>query len=86
GGRLYALNPDGTQKWVNDQIGSAIGLAVSSPGIGPDGTIYIGSFTKNLYAINPTDGSQKWAFQTGGYLQSSPAIGADGVIYISSND
>ena len=57
----------------------------SSPAIGADGTIYVGSYDKNLYAINP-DGSQKWFFTTGGEVVSSPAIGADGTIYIGSYD
>jgi len=57
----------------------------SSPAIAADGTIYVGSFDYNLYAINP-NGTQKWAFPTQGYLYSSPAIGADGTIYIGSND
>ncbi len=42
----------------------------SSPAIGADGTIYIGSCDDNLYAINPVSGKQKWAFPPG--IQSSP--------------
>ena len=57
---LYAINPDGTQKWAFS-TGSYI---TSSPAIGADGTIYVGSDDDNLYAINP-DGTQKWAFPTG---------------------
>ena len=36
----------------------------SSPAIGADGTIYVGSMDNYLYAINP-DGTQQWAFATG---------------------
>ena len=57
----------------------------SSPAIGTDGTIYVGSWDKNLYAINP-DGSKKWTFKTRGTLVSSPAIGSDGTIYFGSWD
>jgi outer membrane protein assembly factor BamB len=57
----------------------------SSPAIGADGTIYVGSGDNNLYAINP-DGSQKWSFTTGDWVDSSPAIGADGTIYVGSDD
>jgi outer membrane protein assembly factor BamB len=57
----------------------------SSPAIGADGTIYVGSWDDKLYAINP-DGSQKWSFNTGGDIRSSPAIGADGTIYVGSFD
>ena len=57
----------------------------SSPAIGSDGTIYVGSRDDNLYAIN-SDGSRKWAFKTRGRVDSSPAIGSDGTIYVGSND
>ena len=57
----------------------------SSPAIGTDGTIYVGSRDKNLYAVNP-DGSEKWRFTTGGWVDSPPTIGADGTIYVGSLD
>jgi outer membrane protein assembly factor BamB len=57
----------------------------SSPAIGADGTIYVGSYDNNIYAINP-NGSQKWSFTTGFDVYSSPAIGADGTICIGSGD
>ncbi len=57
----------------------------SSPAIGADGTIYVGSHDGRLYAINP-DGSLKWALATKGRVGSSPAIGADGTIYVGSLD
>ena len=57
----------------------------SSPAIGTDGTIYVGSWMGYLYALNP-NGTLKWRFQTGDSLASSPAIGADGTIYVGSSD
>jgi outer membrane protein assembly factor BamB len=57
----------------------------SSPAIGGDGTIYVGSQDANLYAINP-HGNMKWKFTTGGQIQSSPAIAVDGTIYVGSED
>jgi outer membrane protein assembly factor BamB len=59
-------------------------FAYSSPAIGADGTIYVGSYGSKLYAINP-NGSQKWNLTTG-WIYSSPAIGADGTIYVGSLD
>ena len=44
---IYSPN-NGTQKWAF-QSGASI---YSSPSIGPDGTIYVGSYDHNLYAIN----------------------------------
>ena len=64
------------------ETGDVVG---SSPAIGSDGTIYVGSWDNNLYAINP-DGSKKWAFETSGNVYSSPAIGSDGTIYVGSDD
>jgi outer membrane protein assembly factor BamB len=55
----------------------------SSPAIGSDGTIYVGSDDGKLYAINP-DGSEKWFFEANGAISSSPAIGNDGTIYVGS--
>ncbi|MGM0510107.1 MAG: PQQ-binding-like beta-propeller repeat protein [Thermoplasmatota archaeon] len=57
----------------------------SSPAIGGDGTIYVGSNDHNLYAIN-SNGTEKWLFETNGEVTSSPAIGNDGTIYIGSKD
>ncbi len=58
----------------------------SSPAIGADGTIYVGSFDNYLYALNP-NGTLKWKFNTGGIIeQSSPVIGGNGNIYIGSRD
>ncbi|MDB4794665.1 PQQ-binding-like beta-propeller repeat protein [bacterium] len=90
---LYAINPDGSKKWsfkVDSAVLSSpafkVGRAVlSSPAIGTDGTIYVGSYVGNLYAINP-DGSKKWAFKVDSAVLSSPAIGNDGTIYVGSED
>ncbi len=58
-------------------------LVLSSPSIAEDGTVYIGSYDGNLYAINP-DGSQKWAFPTGSLLEATAAIAEDGTIYVGN--
>ena len=57
----------------------------SSPAIGSDGTLYVGSMDGNLYAINP-DGSLEWSYSTGDSISSSPALGRDGTIYVGSRD
>ena len=53
---LYAINPDGSLKWVGS---SPYNFSLSSPTIGPDGTIYFDDINGLLYAISP-DGSVKW--------------------------
>jgi outer membrane protein assembly factor BamB len=79
-GILKALNPyDGSEKWSVD-----IGESLSSPAVGPDGTIYIGSHS-SLLAFSGTDGSLKWGVGTYGTIYSSPAV-ANGVVYFGSDD
>lgn len=78
---LYAINPDGTLKW-KFKTNRAI---FSSPAIGSDGTIYIGSFDSYLYAINP-DGTLKWEFESNDAIASTPVTGHDKTIYIASLD
>jgi len=57
----------------------------SSPAIGSDGIIYVGSYDNKLYAINP-DGTQKWSYPIGTWIFPSPAIDSDGTIYVGSGD
>ena len=75
---LYALNPDGTEKW-RFKTGDAV---ISSPAVGSNGTIYFGSKDAYFYAVNP-DGTKRWRYQAGGAIHSSPAVGSDGTLYIS---
>ncbi len=77
---VFAVNPDGSQKWVFTVTGVSAGDGSESPGIAADGTVYASVYY--LYAINP-DGTQKWIFN-GNYMTSSPAIGADGTIYVGT--
>ena len=80
--RLYAITPDGTEKW-DFLTGGGVGVG---PAIETDGTIYFGSSgDSRLYAITP-DGTEKWSFITGGDFISSLAIGADGTIYFGFED
>ena len=81
GWELYAINPDGSLKWMYN-VGGLI--AGSSPAISEDGTIYVGSWNTKLYAINP-NGTLKWKSKgVGGSIASSPAIADDGTIYFGT--
>jgi outer membrane protein assembly factor BamB len=81
-GYLYAIDPSGQLKWYTDLFGNV----KSSPAIGNDGTIYVGSDKEDFFALNPADGSIKWQYPTRGPVRSSAAIAADGTIYVGSND
>ena len=62
------------------------GKVTSSPAIGSDGTVYVGSHDNKLYAINGKSGVKLWEFETGDSVYSSPAIGSDGTVYVGSYD
>ncbi|MFZ0890102.1 MAG: PQQ-binding-like beta-propeller repeat protein [Candidatus Binataceae bacterium] len=74
----------GAERWKFATTGGDFN---SSPAVGADGTIYVGSGwpDDSLYAISP-GGNLKWKFATGGFVESSPAVNIDGTIYVGSND
>jgi outer membrane protein assembly factor BamB len=75
-------NPPGpVLKWTYDQIN----IELSSPVIGPDGTVYVGSVDVwphqgGVYAFKP-DGTLKWEYHPAGAVQAAPAVGPDGTVY-----
>jgi outer membrane protein assembly factor BamB len=56
--------------------------------VGPDGTIYIGSWDGKLYALRDRGNRAElaWEYTAGPFVVSSPAIGPDGTIYVGSGD
>ena len=94
-GMLYAINPDGTQKWSPYSLGT---ITYSSPTLGYDSsdnlTIYVGTFHGWLVAIT-SSGSLKWQVQVNNCTQqtcpfghgvTTPAVGDDGTIYVGVGD
>ena len=95
-GMVYALNRNGSKLWGLQTTGitGLPGSILAWPGLAADGTIYIANmYDPNLYALNPNDGSIKWAcsfvYPTGkprsrarfGWPFAPPAIAQDGTIY-----
>jgi len=81
-GKLYSFTPGGTTNW-SATIADCGNF--SSPSIGPQGSIFIGSWEqRTLRAFGP-DGTQKWIRDL---IYSNPgdsaAIGENGTIYISA--
>ena len=91
GAYLSSVKADGSGfNWervpVKDAAAASPEHSKSSPAVGLDGTIYVGSDDNHLYAINPSDGSVKWRINLGADVRSSPTVGADGTVYIGSDD
>ena len=82
-GRVWAISANGSSRsfvtgdWVD-----------ATPVIGPDGTLYVGAWNGNLYALRDTGTAIEkiWEYQTGAYIYSSAAIGPDGTIYVGAGD
>ncbi len=84
-GYMYAINPDGTQKWRYQ----ANYVVWSSPAI-YGGNVYFGSSSENsyegyFYAVKE-DGTLNWSYRVNDDIISSPAVGEDGTIYVGSVD
>ncbi|MCF8026168.1 MAG: PQQ-binding-like beta-propeller repeat protein [Desulfobacteraceae bacterium] len=78
---LYALNMNnGSLEW-RFKTGAKI---VSSPVIGFDHTIYIGSLDTFLYAIK-SDGSLEWRFDAKSEIRGSPTLDQDGTIFFGTS-
>jgi outer membrane protein assembly factor BamB len=70
---IIAINPDGSEKWRVEDVGSG------SPSIAADRTIYVSSeYPNELFAISP-EGAIKWKYPN---ALGTPAIGSDGTIYV----
>jgi len=95
---LHAIKPGGSKKWVfaTKQIFYLIYLdlgfvAISTPSVGPDGTVYIGAGSNGgskegkFFAIN-SNGKKKWEITLENNMLSAPMVGSDGTIYFGALD
>lgn len=82
GDELWHVSSSGGFLWKFDINPSLLtmGIGLSTPAIGQDGTVFIGG--DKLYAIKP-DGSLRWTFTSDfpEAIRNSPAIGEDGTLY-----
>jgi outer membrane protein assembly factor BamB len=81
GSVVYASKPDGTLLWRS----RARRKSYSSPAVGEDGTVFVGSQDHHLYAIAP-DGQIRWSQDLGADVDSSPAVEDDGTVVAGTDN
>jgi outer membrane protein assembly factor BamB len=85
-GILYALNAGGQLKWNLTIPNTGEGIdSLTSPTIGPDGTIYVSDVDFRVLAVNP-NGTLKWEVATAGEVVGSPAVAPDGTVFVEVDD
>ena len=89
-GRLYALNPDGTEKWLTT-LGENIDNL--SPALSHDAqTLYVGYSGVGVAAFDAETGTELWRSKVskrgpgGAVANRSVVIGADGTLYFAARD
>jgi hypothetical protein len=83
---LFALAPSGNLKWMEPligQFGPESGLKFGCITVASDEEIYVADTDGSLYSFAP-NGTNNWAYNTGGYILNSPLIGPDGTLYVES--
>lgn len=62
------------------------GPVFSTPVIGADEQIYVGSADRCFYRLDPASGRVVWRFETGEVIDSAACIGPDGTLFVPSAD
>jgi outer membrane protein assembly factor BamB len=82
GGGGYAINPDGSERWVFP-TGNSVW---SAPAMTRDGRTFWSSLDLGIYGVGPR-GQRLWSFTTLGFNASSPALSRDeSTLYVGSFD
>lgn len=92
-GFLYKLDRQtGKLAWQFDTHGGPVARdlpgrydTMTSAATVADGTVYIGSANKRLYAVDTESGQEKWHFETKDIVRSTPAV-ANGMVFIGGYD
>jgi len=79
-GMIFAVNSDGTEKWKRDMTD---GRMAAPPSIGPDGNIIIVTTMRDVFSLNPDDGSTVWHTTfSGGEDETGAIIDAEGTVFV----
>ncbi len=79
-GHIYAVNPDGSLRWVVSPAGGVSG----SLGVLPNGNLVVGG-GGGVQALSALDGSLVWTFPLTTPLTAGPSVGPDGNVYAVDN-
>jgi len=90
---LYCFDARGNQRWRLDLLArnerftpSTIYWWEGNVVLGPNGWLYAGCDDFHFYALDPQDGSVRWALRTGCCVWTAAAFGPDGTVFIGSFD
>ena len=72
--------PKGVVKWM-----FAAGDRIQASPVVVNGTVYIGSNDRKLYALDAETGGEIWSFEAKSWIESS-AVVVNGIVYVGSND
>jgi outer membrane protein assembly factor BamB len=67
----------GRELWVSQDLGGAL---VGTPAVSTDRILYVGTFGKEMIALDATNGSIRWRFTTQDWVWSGPAL-ANNALY-----
>lgn len=79
-GGFQRAEPMAFRRW---QTGNGI---FSTPIVGADETIYVGSADKLFYALDPVSGEQRWTHETGECIDCAGCIDREGTVWFVSCD
>jgi outer membrane protein assembly factor BamB len=80
---LFAVTPNGTQKWAWDGSPSTCWIE-SSAALSPSGDVYFQHNCLGLVALDPS-GNETWTQAALGSAWNSPSVGPDGTIYLGGS-
>ncbi|GAB4271053.1 MAG: hypothetical protein Kow0080_16070 [Candidatus Promineifilaceae bacterium] len=77
-GHLFAVQPDGTQKWL---FQATLGQGFTYGPVLSSSKVFIAS-EQTVYAVNMADGTQHYAYSAGAAITAQPTAAADGRLYL----
>jgi outer membrane protein assembly factor BamB len=76
--KVYSFDAaKGTEIWASQDLGGAL---VGTPAVSTDGILYVGTFGKEMIALDATNGSIRWRFTTQDWIWAGPTL-ANNALY-----